>query len=230
MLARILEAAGLATVSVSLVREHTAMIKPPRALYVPFPFGMPLGHPGDAEQHRRVLRAAFDLLDQREPPVLTDFPDEHAQTAQPVSPTQAAAVARSPTGGDVAAEVTRMRHYHEQWVARHGRTSVGLTGIPPLRFRGVVRFLEAYARGEDADLPARPAELALPSFVRYCVDDLKALYAEAHFVMRPGADGDVIQRWLWGETALGDLIRQVRDRMQAATDPLTVACAYGIAR
>ena len=34
MLARALEAHGIATTSISLVREHTAKITPPRALFV----------------------------------------------------------------------------------------------------------------------------------------------------------------------------------------------------
>jgi hypothetical protein len=43
VLARVLEAHGIATTSISLVREHTEKIKPPRALLVPFPFGHAFG-------------------------------------------------------------------------------------------------------------------------------------------------------------------------------------------
>lgn len=230
MLARTFEAAGLATVSVSLVREHTVALKPPRALYVPFPFGMPLGRPGDAAQQTRVLRAVFGLLDAGPPPVLRDLGGE--ETVGDASPVQAARVAPAAAVavGDVAAEVTRMRHFHERWAARTGRTSVGLTGIAPERFRGVVRFLEAYARGEDADLRARPPDVPVAYFVRYCVDDLRALYAEAWFVRRPDAPPDEFHRWLWGESALGGLLRAVRDRMAADGDATTRAVAYGIAR
>jgi len=39
VLARALETAGIATTSISMVREHTEKVKPPRALFVPFPFG-----------------------------------------------------------------------------------------------------------------------------------------------------------------------------------------------
>ena len=53
MLARALELTGISTTSISLVREHTGKVKPPRALYVPFPFGHALGRPDDPEpQHR----------------------------------------------------------------------------------------------------------------------------------------------------------------------------------
>jgi len=39
VLARALETAGIATTSISMVREHMEKVKPPRALFVPFPFG-----------------------------------------------------------------------------------------------------------------------------------------------------------------------------------------------
>ena len=57
MLARAIESEGVATTSISLVREHTEKIKPPRALFVPFPFGHALGRPNDAALQHRVLRA-----------------------------------------------------------------------------------------------------------------------------------------------------------------------------
>ena len=47
MLARALELTGVSTTSISLVREHTEKVKPPRALFVPFPFGHALGRPDD---------------------------------------------------------------------------------------------------------------------------------------------------------------------------------------
>jgi hypothetical protein len=47
-----------------------------------------------------------------------------------------------------------------------------------------MRFLAAYSRGEAADLPERPAEVSLPQFLRYCVDDLKAFFYEARMAQR----------------------------------------------
>jgi hypothetical protein len=230
VLARTFEAAGLATVSISLVLEHSAMLKPPRALYVPFPFGLPLGNPGDASQQRRVLDAAFGLLDGR-PPVLRELTGEVDNEA-PGAPVQASALGSRPAQDvSVAAEVTQMRHYQERWVARTGRSSVGLTGVPPTRFRGLVRFLEAVAGGDLTSRPREcPPDAELAYFIRWCCDDLKAFYAEARFVMRPEDSGDAVQRWLWGETAVGGLIRQVGERMTASDDPLMRQMAYGVAR
>jgi hypothetical protein len=232
VLARALEGEGVATTSISMVREHTEKVKPPRALFVPFPFGHALGRPNDAELQHRVLRAALDLLVEPAGPVLRDFPDDAEPGAEPPAPTQASAIpAAAQVPDDPAAETTAMRQYHEQWVARNGgRTAFGLSGIPATRFRGVIRFLQSFAAGEDADLAERSADVPLPAFIRWCADDLKALYFEGRMAMKPGAGGDEIARWFWGETAAGQLLRRVRDRLDASDDPRAKAAAFGIAR
>jgi hypothetical protein len=232
VLARALETEGIATTSISMVREHTEKVKPPRALFVPFPFGYALGRPDDPDLQHRVLRAALDLLGEPTGPVLRDFPDDTETGDEPPAPTQASAIAPAAgTGQDPALETAQMRQYHEQWLARSsGRTAFGLSGVPATRFRGVIRFLEAFAAGEDADLEERPADVPLPSFVRYCADDLKALYVEGRLVMKPADGGDDVIRWFWGETAAGQLLRRVRDRLDASEDPRWKAAAFGVAR
>ena len=232
MLARVLEARGIATISISLVREHTEKVKPPRALFVPFPFGHAFGRPDDPDLQHRVLRAALDLLSEPAGPVLRDFPDDAEPGDEPGAPAQASAI--TPAAGvpdDPAMETMQMRRYHEQWRERSGgRTALGLTGIPPTRFRGVVRFLQDFAGGVDVDTPERPADVPLPDFIRWCVDDLKTLYFEGRMAMKPAAAGDEITRWFWGETAMGQLARRVRDRLDASDDPRWKAAAFGIAR
>ena len=232
MLARALEAQGVATTSISMVREHTEKVKPPRALFVPFPFGHALGRPNDPELQHRVLKAALELLDAPAGPVLRDFPEEAEPGVEPPAPTQASAIAPSAsTPADPAMETTQMRQYHEQWLARSGgRTAFGLTGIPATRFRGVVRFLQGFAAGEDVDMPERTADLPLSNFIRYCADDLKTLYFEGHLAMKPAAGGDEIARWFWGETASGQLLRRVRDRLDASDNKDWKAAAFGVAR
>ncbi len=51
------------TTQISLIREHTEKIKPPRALWVPFELGRPLGVPNDAAFQNRVITAALDLFE-----------------------------------------------------------------------------------------------------------------------------------------------------------------------
>jgi hypothetical protein len=231
VIARQIEAAGVATTSISLVREHTEQVKPPRALFVPFPFGYPLGKPDDPDLQLKVMRAAFGLLQRDGGPVLEDYPED-AFEGQDLNLPQAANVASTSKQDDVAFEVTSLRAHYEQWVAAHGgRTNVGLTGIDERRFRGLVRFLEAFARGEkDADMPERKPEMSVPQFARYACDDLRSFYFEARLQQKPGADFQDVNRWFWGETAAGNLLRAIRDRLTEAKDPALAGIAFGIAR
>jgi hypothetical protein len=215
-----------------MVREHTEKVKPPRALFVPFPFGHALGRPDDPALQHRVLRAALDLLAEPAGPVLRDFPDDAGPGVEPAAPAQASGITPAATiPEDPALETAQMRQYHEQWLARSGgRTAFGLSGVPATRFRGVARFLQAFAAGEEADLAERPADVPLPNFIRYCADDWKALYFEARLVMKPGATGDGVARWFWAETAAGQVLRHVGKRLEASEDPRWKAAAFGVAR
>jgi hypothetical protein len=232
VLARALESQGIATTSISLVREHTEKVKPPRALFVPFPFGFALGRPNDPALQHRVLAAALDLLTAPAGPVLRDFPDDGEVTDAPPAPVQASAIALAPSvPDDPAAETKNTRAAHEQWVAANaGRTAFGLAGLPAERFDDVVHFLERFAAGEDADMPERPRELPLPDFIRYCADDLKALHVEGRLAATPAAGGDEIARWFWSQTATAQVLRRVRDRLDASDNPRWKAAAFGVAR
>jgi hypothetical protein len=232
VLARALEAEGVATLSISMVREHTEKVKPPRALFVPFPFGHALGRPGDPALQHRVLAAALALLDEPAGPVLHDFPDDAKPGAEPPAPTQASAIAPAArVPDDPAAEAMTMLGPRAEWLRTSGgRTAFGLAGVPVERAGDIVRFLEAFAAGRDGDLPERPREVPLPGFIRYCADDLKALYVEARMATKPTAGGDEIARWFWSETATGQLLRRVRDRLDASEDPRAKAAAFGVAR
>jgi hypothetical protein len=229
VLARVFEAAGLTTTGIAMVREHAAKVKPPRLLFVPFPFGFALGKPNDPALQHRVLAATFDLLRQPSGPVLVDFPEDEA----PALLLQASGVARrvDHEGLDPADEVTALRAFYERWVEDHGgRTAVGLCGIPQRRWRGVIRFLEAYAEGKDADMKERSADIPQPQFIRYCVEDLKAFYYEARMAQKPDTPEPDLHTWFWGETALGQLLPAVARRMNALDDPTVKAVAYAIAR
>jgi hypothetical protein len=74
-LAHVLEAGGLATVAISLVRGQIEAVAPPRALHCDFPLGRPLGRPNDPAFQRRVIETALSLLEAASGPVLADFDD-----------------------------------------------------------------------------------------------------------------------------------------------------------
>ena len=232
MLARALETEGIATTSISMVREHTEKVKPPRALFVPFPFGHALGRAEDPSLQHRVLRAALDLLLESAGPVLRDFSDDAETGVEPAAPVQASAVkpAASVTD-DAVSEARRMLGQHAQWLARSGgRTALGPSGVTRDALPDRVPLLQRFAAGETVEAAERPADVPLSGFIRYLADDLKALYWEGYMALKPGAGGDEIARWFWGETALGQLLRRVRERLDAAGDPASKAAAFGIAR
>ena len=70
-----LERRGIATVAIQLLKKVAEKVRPPRALWVPFPHGYPLDRPNDPVRQRAVIEAALRLVEEprREPPVLEDF-------------------------------------------------------------------------------------------------------------------------------------------------------------
>ncbi len=62
---RVIEAAGVPTVSISQVRGVTERLRPPRALFLRWPFGHALGEPGNVPQQRRVLWEMLQDLRER---------------------------------------------------------------------------------------------------------------------------------------------------------------------
>jgi len=73
LIQRAIEYAGMTTVSISVLKEITYKIRPPRALFVPYPLGYPLGEPDNSELQTRIMRAAFSLLARNDFPVLESF-------------------------------------------------------------------------------------------------------------------------------------------------------------
>ena len=66
----IIEKAGIATASVSLLREITERASPPRALFVDFPLGYPLGVPNDSALQTVIILATLALLAESIPPAI----------------------------------------------------------------------------------------------------------------------------------------------------------------
>ena len=71
LIQRAVEAAGIATVSITLIEDITRKVRPPRALAVPYGFGHPLGEPNNPElQHAIITEALALLADATPPPIL----------------------------------------------------------------------------------------------------------------------------------------------------------------
>ncbi|HSN89594.1 MAG TPA: hypothetical protein VLS93_00060 [Anaeromyxobacteraceae bacterium] len=60
---RVLEASGIATVSLSMIPAFTAAVGVPRLAAIAHPMSRPMGRPGDADGQRAVLRAALQVLE-----------------------------------------------------------------------------------------------------------------------------------------------------------------------
>ena len=64
MLARTFEEAGLSTVLVTVMPYWAERLGVPRTAGVEFPYGHPLGQPGDRDTQTRIIREALRLLEE----------------------------------------------------------------------------------------------------------------------------------------------------------------------
>ena len=72
---RIVEEAGIPTISLTLLPFITRKVKVPRALAVEFPFAHPLGKPFDNEQQMSIINDALRELESiSEPGTILDLP------------------------------------------------------------------------------------------------------------------------------------------------------------
>ena len=62
LIARIVEAAGIPTISISLTKELTLAVGVPRAIFLKWPLGHPLGEPDRPAQQRTVIYVALHTL------------------------------------------------------------------------------------------------------------------------------------------------------------------------
>lgn len=62
LIAREIERAGIPTVSLSIVREYSEKVRPPRTVFLKWPFGHPLGEAFNKAQQLVVLEHALNAL------------------------------------------------------------------------------------------------------------------------------------------------------------------------
>lgn len=74
LIQREIEKKGIPTVSISIVRKFTEEIKPPRAVFLKWPLGHPLGEPHNIKQQTTVLKKTLEALtDIKEPGTIRDL-------------------------------------------------------------------------------------------------------------------------------------------------------------
>jgi hypothetical protein len=140
VLAHYFEEEGLATTQISLIRLHTEIIRPPRALWVPFELGRPLGVPNDPGFQRRVLTAALKLLEAPGGPVLEDFPEDAPVSGDQIT-TLSCPVSFTREETDLTEaeqlcsalkrEMASLRPWYDVSVGKRGRTTVGVSKLEP---------------------------------------------------------------------------------------------------
>jgi hypothetical protein len=209
VLAHVLEQHGIATVQLASIRSYVERIRPPRALYCEFPLGRPLGRPDDATFQRRVLEAAFALLERPSGPVLEDFPEAIADEpshslACPVPPQS------NPDLPAAVDEAIGLRAAYERQQTRSGRTTVGYVvgpdGIPDA-VAAIVRIADGVPL-DDADLPGSAREVAL---------DIRAYYEEAALALADHVpQARQAEAWFFRETAAGASLKRAQAAMRDA--------------
>jgi hypothetical protein len=75
LVAAALERRGISTVALQLLRLTAERVRPPRALFVPFPHGFPLEAPEAPDRQHAVIEAALHLLEDAtlSAPALVDY-------------------------------------------------------------------------------------------------------------------------------------------------------------
>ena len=217
-LAHYFEDEGVPTVVVALIREQAERVRPPRALWVPFPLGRPFGAPDNAEQQRRVMRRALALLEAPSGPVLVDFDEADAveeEDAAWICPVSFAAPNgdSDDLGRRVADEVTMLRPWHDLGVERRGRTTLGLAKTS---IEEAAAWLAAFAEGST--LPAPAPEESMADNLRWSAEDLKAFYYEAATAQPGLASENRLESWFWEESTAGELLKALRARCLADGD------------
>ena len=221
-----LETEGVPTTQISLIREHTEIIRPPRALWVPFELGRPFGAPGNPAFQREVLLAALRLLESSEGPVLEDFPKEAPESGpdadQNLTGWACPVNFASPPGADTDGgrtlsaflrEVADLKPWYGMSLAKRGRTTVGY--FEP---SSAVDLLGGFAFEGMSGSPRR--EFPLPVALRLAAQDLKAFYFEA-VTARPGstAPGSAeFDDWFFRETVAGQVFHAVNKRCSLEGD------------
>jgi hypothetical protein len=225
VLSHFIEEEGVPTAGISLIRPHTEVIKPPRALWVPFELGHPLGPPGDAEFQKRVLTALLKLLETPQGPILEDFPEDEPESDEvtvlscPVDFTH---------GIDVSAnadeflnafhrEIIAMRPWYDMAVNKRQRTTVGVSGIS---LENLGDFIYAFIKGESPENPR--SDIPLASTLKFAVEDLKAYYIEG-ITVQPGqtnASSKILQDWFWNTTVCGKVFLALKKVCEASPDDM----------
>jgi len=184
------------------VREHTEIVRPPRALWVTFELGRPVGIPDDPPFQRRVVKAALGLLERTDGPLIADYPehiDEPADFSGWACPINLAPAAVD----SLEAEIDRLAAWYDRARAAQGRTTVGVSGLDMPAAGALVR------QALDGALP--PAQA-----LKEALDDLRAYYLEAASAFPDPGTPVTRKKWFWDETRLARAMLELQPKLAAS--------------
>jgi len=202
-----LERTGLMTTGISLVRENTAHMKPPRALWVSFPLGRPLGKPDDAAFQHRVIEAALTLLTMPNGPVLADFPEDAPLAGLSEAPACPVSFSKPSKDTDswktkLLDELQSLLPWHDLGLRRRaGRSLVGVSGFSMTENIEKLGILL-----DNQTLPITELK-----WFKNAIEDAKVFYLEA-LTAQPGRyNQDQLEKLIWHETTLGAALLKFND-------------------
>ena len=234
-LANYIERAGVATTSISLIREQSEAVRPPRALWVPFALGRPLGSADDPEFQKDVMRAAFAMLATATEPTINDYPieaPEEADAGEWACPVSFAVPEDGSHTARLVAEVTRLAPWANETRAARGRTLFGASGAAPEQIEAVATALGVLADSGDMTVPPDVGidwKFTMPLLVRHLADDMRTFYHEA-VASQPGPgepNHEALTQWIFGEaqsggTALGDSLQAIAEHLTVDARPVSL--------
>jgi hypothetical protein len=221
-LSHYLEAEGVPTVAISLIRLHTERIENPRSLWVPFELGRPLGPPQNEAFQLRVATQSLQLLTVKSGPViLADFPDEDPTSvdlpnwAPPfdVAPVEANLASGFALEKALQHEAAKALPAYEHFMQTNGRTTVGLSGM---NIEGIINYLVSFLL--QTSRPDLPDGVTAVQLLRWVVDDLKAFYLEGMSAGPEIPSSRQMQTWFWDRTLAARVIIDLRSRLLGRDD------------
>ncbi|MEO1056821.1 MAG: hypothetical protein AAFY28_07895 [Actinomycetota bacterium] len=204
------EQAGITTVNIGLVRGQLETSKPPRALYVEFPLGRPLGRPDDVELQTAVLTTALELTSRDDGPFIVDYPEVIAEEGDepascPMPPRH------DPDLHPAIDEARGIRNAYQRNVDTTGRTLLGRVASPDVD--GVVTLIEQVIRLESGE---RLDDIGWDSATAIAAgQDIRAYYEEAGLQLADNVVGArSLESWFYSATEAGQLIRRAQKVMK----------------
>lgn len=187
------------------MRENTASLEPPRALWVSFPLGRPLGIPGDAAFQIQVMISALDLFNRPNGPVLEDYvaelahPDVEAEIAACPISFRKTSPKKSDWTARIEEELNTLKPWHD--ISRSNRKGYSLSGLNESNQKELTGKLGGML--ENKVIP--PNELV---WLKRAIEELKFFYMEAMTAQPGNLSHEALDSIFWQDSVLGAALIQ----------------------